>query len=483
MSKSFYGSYALKNVDFDLREGEVHILCGENGAGKSTLMKILSGNYHADGGEILLDGKPVHIQTPMDAEKYGIAIVYQEMSLSPTVSVAENTFLGREKVRCGLINRKEMYKETKKYLDIVGADVDPNRLVSLLTAAQMQFVQIARALSINARIIIMDEPCSSLSEKDSESLFDIIRDLRSKGISIIYIDHRMENFFKIGDRITILRDAERIDTCDIDKVTKDEIIQKMVGRSISNIYPKEGKLSDQVVLKVEGIQNKKLQDISFEVKAGEVFGLGGLVGAGRSEIVRAIFGADPVDKNAKIFIDGKEIKIKSISDAIHHGIAYIPEDRKRQGLVLTKSIPFNTSLACIERFLKGPFISMKRSRKPVQEVVAKLNIRYKGLNVRVLELSGGNQQKVVIAKWLLLEKMRVLLLDEPTRGIDVGAKYEIYKLIGELSRKGIAIVLITSELPELIGLCDRIAIVASGAIQATLDRAEFSQEKIISYCV
>lgn len=476
--------HALKEVDFDLKESEVHVICGENGAGKSTLMKILAGNYPQDTGEINLYGKKVEIKNQLYAERLGISIVYQELSLSPTISVAENIFMGREfTIFGGVINKKKLLNEAKRYLDIVGADIDPDMKTTLLSTAQMQQVEIAKALSTNAKIIIMDEPCSSLSEEDSEKLFCIIKELTLKGISIIYIDHRLENIFKIGDRVTVLRDGSKIVTCNIFDITVDKLVQHMVGREITNYYPKYSKPLDDIMLKVSNLMNEKLNNISFEVKKGEVFGLAGLVGAGRSEIIRAIFGVDNIERNALIELMGKELKIKSPIDAINAGIGYVPEDRKLEGLVLYRDITLNTMLVRIKTLTKGLFTNKKLIAQETQNGVNNLNIKTGSIYSLVSELSGGNQQKVVLARWLAVNNLQVLLLDEPTRGIDVGAKNEIYRLINELANNGMSIILITSELPELLGLSDRIAVINDGKLGGIISREDFSQEKIMSMCV
>jgi len=484
ISKSFHTVRALKKVDFELLEGEIHILCGENGAGKSTLMKILAGNYSADEGEIRIDGEVVHIANPRDAEKLGIAIVYQETSLSPTLTVYENIFLNREiSFKGGLLNKKAMIRESKKYLDMVGAHVDPKSLVSLLSVAEMQLVQIAKALSLNARILIMDEPCSALSEKDSENLFGILKSLKAKGISTIYIDHRLENFFKIGDRVTVFRDGAMIGTRDIEGMDMDEIIHMMVGRSIDNIYPKTSTPGEKILLKMENFSNRRLKNVNLEVREGEILGLGGLVGAGRSEIMRALFGRDKADRGAKVTLDGEVVSIKSPLDAVRCGIGYVPEDRKLQGLFLRLSVRFNSSIVALDKLSKGIFVKRKQEVKDVDDYIASLNVKTRSATALINELSGGNQQKVVLAKWLMLDNIRVLLLDEPTRGVDVGAKYEIYKLINSLAEKGIAVILITSELPELLGLCDRIAVVRDGEISGVLNRDQFSQVNVMKLSV
>ena len=482
VSKSFYGSKALKDVSLELHEGEVQIICGENGAGKSTLMKILSGMYTKDEGQITLFNKPFQPKRPMDAEALGIATIYQEFNLSPTISVEENIFLHREPGKF-LVNRKKLHKEAQRYLDMVGCKVRLDEKVEHLSTANQQMVQIAKALSQNAKILIMDEPCSSITEEDTEKLFELINRLKKEGMSILYIDHRIENFKKIADRVTVLRDGQVIGTEKIEDITKEEIVKMMVGRDIANIYPKTSTPGTEVQFEVKNLSNDKLNDISFSVRKGEVFGLAGLVGAGRSEIMRAIFGIDRKDSGAKILMKGKEITVKDPRQAIKHGIAFVPEDRKIMGLVLNRSVNFNLVLPSVKDCGKGPLVDAKLEKRKADEQRDYLKIKSLSYNPDALDLSGGNQQKIVIGKWLMRDDVELLLMDEPTRGIDVGVKMEIYKLIDTLASNGKAIILITSEMPELIGLCDRIATIADGKMTGLLEREEFSQEKILSYCV
>lgn len=482
ISKHFGGVYALDDVSLNLYEGEVHVLCGENGAGKSTLMKILSGNYQEDTGTICVNGRQVVISSPEVAEQLGISIVHQELSLSPTVTVAENMFMGREFRKFGFINKRQMAENSKEFLDIVKADINPNELTGTLTVAKKQLVQIAKSLSSDARIIILDEPFSSLSEEDSENLFRVMRSLKEKGISIIYIDHRIDNFFKIGDRVTVLRDGRKICTDHIHNLTKDSIIKMMVGRDVENIYVKDSCPQNDVCFEAKGLTSNKIHDISFQVRKGEIYGLGGLVGAGRTEIVNAIFGIDKL-KKGEIVLNGKSIKIRSSNDAVKQGIAYVSEDRKNKGLVQIKSVRYNASLVCLKDFSRKGFMLHGKEEETVNEYVRKLNIKTSGNGAIISSLSGGNQQKVVLAKWLIMKNLKVFLLDEPTRGIDVGAKLEIYKLINEMARAGIAIILITSELQELLALCDRISVVRNGKISGTLSRDEATQESVMKLCV
>lgn len=482
VSKSFYGSRALKDVSLELYEGEVQIICGENGAGKSTLMKILSGMYTKDEGEITLFGNPYNPKGPTEAEQMGIATIYQEFNLSPTITVEENIFLHREPGRF-LVSRSRLRKEAQRYLDMVGCRISPTEKVEHLSTANQQMVQIAKALSENPKILIMDEPCSSITEDDTEVLFRLINKLKNQGMSILYIDHRIENFKKIADRVSVLRDGELIVTKDMKDVTKDEIVKLMVGREISSIFPKTSVPQEEICFEVKNLNNHKLQNIAFSVRKGEVFGLAGLVGAGRSEIMRAIFGIDHKNPQAEIRVNGKTVQTKSPKQAIKNGIAFVPEDRKIMGLVLNRALNFNLVLPSVEDIGKGPFVDTKLEKKKADEQREFLNIKSLSYNPAALDLSGGNQQKIVIGKWLMRADVEVLLMDEPTRGIDVGAKMEIYKLIDSLAAAGKAVILVTSEMPELIGLCDRIATVADGRMTGLLEREEFSQAKILAYCV
>jgi len=482
VSKLFYGSYALNQVSIDFYEGEVHIVCGENGAGKSTLMKILSGMYMRDEGEVELFGKPFNVKNPVDAEKLGIVTIYQEFNLSPTITVAENIFLHREPGKV-FVDRRKMLAEAQRYLDMVGCAVDLNAKVSRISTANQQMVQIAKALSQNAKVLIMDEPCSSITEDDTETLFELINQLKKEGMTIIYIDHRIDNFKRIGDRVSVLRDGRMVGMVAIEDVTKEQIVKMMVGRDIDNIYPKTSTPQDKVMFKIRNFNNQKIKDISFEVRKGEVFGLAGLVGAGRSEIVRAIFGMDPKDPGSEMFINGNIVDVRKPKQAIENGIAYIPEDRKIMGFVPGRSINFNLVLPSFKEMGKGVFVDAKLAKSKADQQRKNLEIKALSYNAKVRDLSGGNQQKVVIGKWLMRENIELYLMDEPTRGIDVGVKMEIYKLINSLAESGKSIILITSEMQELIGLCDRIATIAEGKLTKIFEREEFSQEAILACCV
>jgi len=482
INKSFYGTHAVRDVSIDFLKGEVHIICGENGAGKSTLMKMLSGMYARDGGDITLFGEPFSVKSPAEAEKRGIVTVYQEFNLSPTISVAENIFLHREPGKF-LVNRKKLHAEAQRFLDMIGCKISPTEKVSHLSTSNQQMVQIAKALSQNAKILILDEPCASITEEDTDKLFALIRELKKTGMTTIYIDHRIENFKKIGDRVTVLRDGQYVGTVNMAETSRDEIISMMVGRALSESFPKNSVPKDEVHFAIKNYSNRKLKDVSFSVQKGEVFGLAGLVGAGRTEVVEAIFGLDSVNSGAETYIKGKRVNIKSPRTAVQCGIAFIPEDRKIKGFVPARSIDFNLVLTKIMDIGRGPLVNTQLAKQMADAQRQGLQIRTLNNNAHVRELSGGNQQKIVLGKWLMRDDIELLLMDEPTRGIDVGVKMEIYHLIDKLAASGKAIILITSELPELIGMCDRIAVFSEGRVTGILDRSEFSQEKIMQLCI
>ena len=483
VSKRFGNALVLNGVNFELKAGEVHVLCGENGAGKSTLMKILTGIYDATEGKIFIEGKEMEFKTTKESEAAGIAIIHQELSLCPTIKVAENLFLGNEYTKYKFfLDRKKMKEKCDELFGRLNFEIDINERIGNLTIAQQQLVQIAKALSLNAKILIMDEPFSSLSDDESEILFGIMDKLRKEGVGIIYIDHRIDNFYKIGDRVTVLRDGNYIATKQISEVTRDDIVSMMVGRELNDIYPKYNKVQDEVIFRAKNITSSKVSGVSFEVHRGEIFGLGGLVGAGRSEVLRAIFGVDR-KQDGSVEVAGKEVVIKKPTDAIKANIAYIPEDRKKEGLVLKRPIRFNSSLVTINKYSKYGFVSGKLEKAAVNQQVGALKIKLASMENWMTSLSGGNQQKVVISKWLMEEKIDVLIMDEPTRGIDVGAKYEIYKLMNELANKGLAIILVTSDLPELLHLSDRVMVIKNGRSSGLLEKEEMTQESIMQLCV
>lgn len=480
--KSFSGIPVLQDLNIDFKSGEIHILCGENGAGKSTLVKLLTGLYTLDEGDILLNGEKVIIRSPRDSSKLALSIVYQETNMCPTVSVAENLFLNREPGKL-FVNRKILEVQAKKYLELVGLNVDPNSAPSDLSNAEMQLLQIAQALSHNSKFIIFDEPTSSLTIEESERFFMLLNNLRNDGVGIIYIDHRIDDFKKIGDTITVLRDGKKIVTSELSAVSKDEIIKYMVGREIHDLYPQPTDPSTDTVLSVRHMQTPKLKGIEFELCAGEILGLGGLVGAGRSEIIRSIFGLENTQSQLQIQINGKTFKKMTPRLAIQNGIGYVPEDRRTQGLVLFQTVYFNLTLAFLDLVNKGPFVFLNRVKDSTNTQIKNLQIKVLDPGGPVSNLSGGNQQKVLLGKWVMNDELKILLLDEPTRGVDIGVKAEIYKLINKMASRGVAILLVTSELPELMGLSNRIAVVRDGEIREFLTRSEFSQKRIIGSSV
>ncbi|MBX3061902.1 MAG: sugar ABC transporter ATP-binding protein [Anaerolineae bacterium] len=478
ISKSFPGVQALSNVSFDLHKGEVHALLGENGAGKSTLTKILSGVYTRDSGEIIFKGKQVSFSTPRQAQLAGITTIYQELNQIPQLSVAENIFLGNEQERGFLIDWKTMREEATRLLARLHLKVDPRTPVSQLGVGQQQMVEVARALHHKSDIIIMDEPTSALSIQEIDDLFEIIRQLKASGVAIIYISHHLEESFQIGDRITVLRDGHLVTTRPTSEMTLETLISAMVGRSLSEQFPKEEVQRGAEVLRVEGLsQGDKLHDISFSVHAGEMLGIAGLVGAGRTELVRAIFGADPITAG-KFYVDGREIRISSPRDAIRHGIALLTEDRKQQGLLLQMSVRENISLSVLGRLTRGLFTNRQVESDLAGKYIRELSIRTPSQLQQVINLSGGNQQKVILGKWISTAP-RVLIFDEPTRGIDVGAKAEIYKLMNQLAKQGVAIIVVSSEMPEILGMSDRIMVICEGYVTGFLSHAEATQEKVM----
>ncbi|TYP53339.1 sugar ABC transporter ATP-binding protein [Thermosediminibacter litoriperuensis] len=483
ISKDFPGIRALNRVNLYIKPGEVHVLVGENGAGKSTLMKILTGVYSKDEGEIIFKGEKIDIKNPKEAQNIGISIIYQELNLVPQLSIAENIFLGREPLNGnGLIDWKNMYKNTEELLKRLNLNLDPRVKVKNLGIAQQQMIEIAKALSFKSELIIMDEPTSALAEKEIEQLFKVINQLKNSGVSIIYISHRLEEIKKIGDRLTVLRDGTYIGTYEVNSLNLDKIIQLMVGRKIEEKFPKEIATISEKVLEVKNINRGGiLKNISFCLRKGEVLGLFGLMGAGRTELARAIFGADPID-SGEIYINGVKVNINSPLEAIKHGIGLLPEDRKMQGLIQIMSITSNITLPSLNNFIKRFFINKKLEKCTTAEYIKKLNIKTPSPLREVRYLSGGNQQKVVLAKWLCAN-VQVLIFDEPTRGIDVGAKVEIYKLINQLVREGKAVLLISSELPEILGMSDRILVMHEGEITGELLRQDASEEKILAYAM
>lgn len=479
--KSFPGVKALDQVDFSIKKGEIHALLGENGAGKSTLMKVLSGVYKKDAGEIFIDGNSVEIHGPREAQKMGIGIIHQELNLVPELTVMENIFLGREPQKLfGFVDKDKMRKESFEILKRLGTEIQPDDIISDLSIGMQQMVEIAKALSYETRILIMDEPTAALTERESEHLFKIVRQLAASGVGIIYISHRMEELFALSDRITVMRDGAYAGTVVTKETQFDDLIKLMVGRELTERYPRKTTDIGNEVLNVKGLcRGDSLRDISFSVKTGEIVGVAGLMGAGRTELARAIFGIDPLDKGT-ISVDKAEQRIRSCQDAIQAGIGLITEDRKHQGLVLPMSVGDNISLAVLGELSKGSFISGKRRMELIHKQIDDLKIKTPSEAQIVRNLSGGNQQKVVIAKWLST-KPRVLIMDEPTRGVDIGAKVEIYNIMNMLAASGVAILMISSELPEVLGMSDRILVMCRGRVATELAREEATQEKIMAY--
>jgi ribose transport system ATP-binding protein len=477
VSKEFPGVLAVDGVDLEILPGEVHALAGENGAGKSTLMKILSQVERPNAGEVEISGEPVEFRGPGHAQRLGVAMVYQEFALAPHLSVAENLFLGREPASVGFINRRAEKEKAAELLGRVGLDVDPGRLVSSLTVAEQQRVEIAKALAIEAKIVIMDEPTATLAEKETEELFEVIRDLSSRSISILYISHHLDEIFQIADRVTVMRDGKVVETKPTSELDEEELVNLMVGRQVGNLYPKPEAEVGEVLLRTEGITREGvLRNCSFEVRSGEILGFAGLVGAGRTELARAVFGADPID-SGRVELDGRELQIRSPQAAIDAGIGYLTEDRKGAGLALQLGVDKNITLANVPT--KAGFLNLGAEKRTAQDRSEQLDIQTPTIKRNVQLLSGGNQQKVVVAKWLEA-RARVLFFDEPSRGIDVGAKAEMFGLIGELAKDGRGIVLISSYLPELLNMCDRVVVIRGGEVAGELNREEFSEERIVA---
>jgi len=482
ITKKFGGVTALDNVSLQVKKGEIYALMGENGAGKSTIMKILAGALQKDSGEIKIGGKAVDIKSPKDGMNQGISIIYQELMLVPDLSVAENIFIDTLSKEHKLINYKQLNGEAQEYLDAIGFEsIRASTEVSMLTIAHQQIVEICKALSRKASILILDEPTAVLSNQEVTYLFQLLRQLKRGGVTIIYISHRLEEVLELCDRITIMRDGAYIETLIASEATKKELANKMVGRNLQDYYPERHAEIGPVYFKVEHInQGRKVRDLSFEVRSGEVLGINGLVGSGRTETIRVIFGEDKKD-SGRIYIDGEEVKIRSPQDAIKHGVGLLPEDRKTQGVILNIPIRNNITLGCMKKFqgFMG-VLQVKKESEYIDNMVAQLSIKVGQINNNVSSLSGGNQQKVAIAK-LLASKCKVLLLDEPTRGVDIGAKREIYKIINDMAEKGFCVVLVSSEMGEVIGMCDRILIMREGEIKGELQKGEFSEENLIEY--
>ncbi len=484
VSKGFPGVQALQNVRFDLNVGEVHALVGENGAGKSTLMKVLSGIYKKDSGTIKFKGENVEVAGPLEAQHLGISIIHQEINLMPDLTVAQNIFIGREPKSFGklFLNEHKLNKDAQELLDTLKLPLNPTQIVGELTVAKQQMVEIAKAISYNSRVIIMDEPTSSLTPTETSALFVIIENLKKSGKGVIYISHRLEELGKISDRITVFRDGQYIDTLKTKDTTIEKIISLMIGRDVHvDLRPETNTSTPEVVLKVEGLSSKRLlKDVSFDLKRGEILGFAGLMGAGRTEVALALIGKDPITAG-KVEVNGKIVKIGNPADGVALGIGYLSEDRKRFGLLLGQNVDFNIILSSVKRYSTSlGFFKSGDSKKVSEAAVKTLSIRTPSINQTAKNLSGGNQQKVVIAKWLTRE-CDILIFDEPTRGIDVGAKEEIYKLLRELAAQGKSIIMISSELPEVLRLSDRIVVMCEGRVTGIIDNKEADQNVIMQY--
>ena len=480
ITKEFPGVKALDDVTINIERGTIHGLVGENGAGKSTLIKVLAGIYQPNKGEIILDGKPCRFNSPIEARRAGISVVHQEIKLAEPLSVAENMFLGNVQLKNGLVDWKGMRRRAREIVEDLGMDIDINAQVSSLTVAKKQIVEIMHAINNNSRILIMDEPSAVLTDRELEVMFRIVKQLRDEGITIIYISHRLDEIFGLCSNVSVLRDGCHIDTIPVASVDRQGLINMMVGREMGQEYPKEVGNVGGTILEVKNLSRGILQDISFEVKSGEVFGISGLVGAGRTELARAILGIDKPE-SGEVYVRGKKVHYRTFADAIRDGLGLIPEDRKLQGLVQIMSVKRNTTLVNMKRVLRAGVISSSLEEKLSKEYADKLHVVTPNMETEVQYLSGGNQQKVVIAKWLF-QNSEILFLDEPTRGIDVGAKAEIYRLINRMAKEGKTIIMISSEMPELLGLCDRIMVMHEGHKMGELNAAEATQEKIMALC-
>ncbi len=484
IEKTFPGVHALSQCQFELRSGEVHALVGENGAGKSTLMKVLAGVYVKDAGRILYKGKEVEIHNPRAAQHLGISMIHQELNLMPHLTVAQNMFIGREprqNVRF-MLDEKAINTQAEQVFALMRLNLDPRTKVADLSVAKQQMVEIAKALSFNAEVLIMDEPTAALTDTEIDELFRIIRDLRAKGVGVVHISHRLEELRQISDRVTVMRDGRYIDTVKTQDATIDQIISMMVGRTIFESTPEVPEHpSEEVVLEVKHLnRGNVIKDVSFQLKKGEILGFSGLVGAGRTEVARAVFGADPID-SGEIYVQGSKVHIGSPNDAVKHGVGYLSEDRKRYGLALGMDVEENVVLAAFKKFLRAfGQVNRSKTRATADQYVKMLAIKTPSVQQKVKNLSGGNQQKVIIGKWLTADT-NILIFDEPTRGIDVGAKSEIYHLLNNLAQQGKSIIMISSELPEILRMSHRVVVMCEGRITGELDIAEATQEKIMQY--
>jgi rhamnose transport system ATP-binding protein len=479
ISKNFAGVQALHQVNFDLYPGEVHAILGENGAGKSTLIKIITGVHQPNGGEIYLNGQQVHFADPRQTRQYGIAAIYQEPSLFPDLDIAENIFVGRQPMRgARQIAWGQMYQEASKLLDSLRVELNPKTKARDLSVAQQQMVEIARALSVHARILIMDEPTSSLTLAEVADLFRIVRQLREAGTAIAFISHRLEDLFELADRVTVLRDGQYVGTRPMEGVTTEELIRMMVGRTLADLFPKQEIEAGEVALQVDGLSREGVfADVSFELRKGEILGMAGLVGAGRTDVARTIFGIAPASRGT-IKVNGQVVRISNPHQAMGLGLAYVPEDRQHHGLILPMNISHNITLPILSEYAKAGWVNNESELQSAQKAASQMAVKAASIWQKARELSGGNQQKVVLAKWLAT-RPRILILDEPTRGIDVGTKAAVHGLMSELAAQGMAILMISSELPEILGMSDRIIVMREGRVTGQFSRQEATQEKIM----
>lgn len=478
--KEFPGVKALTDVNITIQEGEVVALLGENGAGKSTLIKVLSGIYQAEQGELYLNGEKVHFKTPMDAKAAGIGVIHQELNYVPSVSVAENIFMGNMPRKRGFLDYKTMYRKSEEILQLVGLELNPRQAIGDCSVAQKQLIEIAKVMAENVQVLIMDEPTSSLNDVETKYLFQLIRTATQKGVSILYISHKLDELFEIADRVVVLRDGCVTGEISMKNATRQELISRMVGRDLSDMYPKEKVEIGEDVIRVDGLETANLHEISFSARAGEIFGIYGLMGSGHQNIGPALFGYEPV-KKGKVWVKGKEVRIAAPSDAIDCGIAYVPAERKAEGLVLNQTVAVNTMSAYYSKN-KRHFVNKKRDREVSGKWIRALATKTPSVDTQVENLSGGNQQKVVLAKWLELSP-DILIMNEPTRGIDVGAKAEIYHILNELCKEGKCIIMITSEMPELLAMSDRIMIMSEGKVTGMISAEEATQEMIVQCAI
>jgi ribose transport system ATP-binding protein len=482
IGKTFPGVKALEGVNLTVREGEVLALLGENGAGKSTLIKILSGAYMRDEGEILFDGQPADIKAPADAERLGISTIYQEFNLTPNMTIAENIFLGHLPTKAGRVDWATVKRRSRELLDSLDVNLPVDTLTGSLSVAKQQMVEIAKALNRNTRILVMDEPSAVLGERDIDNLFTVVRRLQASGIGIIYISHRLKEIFELADEVTVLKDGRYVDTKAVSDVSMDDLVKLMIGRDLEDVYPKRRHEVGEVVLEASHLAQAHLaRDVSFTLRAGEIIGFAGITGSGRTEVARVIFGADrPTAGEMKLF--GRPYRPKSPRDAINQGVALVSEDRKREGLLLKLQVFFNTTVSGLDRLTRFGMLQLKDEQSLVKKWIKDLRIKTPSPEFMVVNMSGGNQQKVILARWLSLG-IKVFIMDEPTRGIDVGSKSEIYQIMSDLASQGVAIIMISSELPEVLGMSDRVMVMREGRIVKELARADASEEAVMQYAV